>query len=371
MMTILPSRPRTPHPRSPRTLRISRFPRVARRSLNPRIICLTLTGSLVLAPLAGCTKSGGAGGQSKRQVRLSQPPKPPPSVPPRVDVPVDQGLRDLAWQELSLAKGSSNPLIRAHALEGMKDSVGANGADPIISGLYDEAAVVRFAAAMASGELKLQGARKPLLALVDDVDASVRVGARFGLHRLGDVSRSHDLEITAKDPLPRTRSDTALALGLMGEASAVNILIPMLADPDPAVRLQVAEALWRLGREDGLERLVSYSVSGHADEQMIALLALAAPRDRRVLGHITGNLTSDYEEVALVAARAAGMLGSDAGYGVAMKGYKSKDPRQRMLAALAFGSIGRPDAQDELAQLLRDPEHDVRIGAATALLMMR
>jgi HEAT repeat protein len=54
-----------------------------------------------------------------------------------------------------------------------------------------------------------------------------------------------------------------------------------------------------------------------------------------------------------------------------MKGFKSKDPRQRMLAALAFGSIGRPDAQDELAQLLRDPEHDVRIGAATALLMMR
>jgi HEAT repeat protein len=65
------------------------------------------------------------------------------------------------------------------------------------------------------------------------------------------------------------------------------------------------------------------------------------------------------------------MLGSDAGYGVALNGAKSKDPRQRMLAALAFGAIGRTDAQDELAQLLRDPDHDVRIAAATSLLMMR
>ena len=343
--------------------------RTPRTASLASLLTIALVASITV-PLAGC--GGGKGGKSsKREVRLNQPPKPPPPVPPRVDVPVDQKLRDLAWQELSIAKGSTNPIIRAHALEGMKDSVGANGADAIISGLTDDSPIVRFAATMAAGELKLAGAKKQLLALVDDVDASVRVGSRFALHRIGDVSRSHDLEITAKDPQAETRGNTALVLGLIGEPSAVNILIPMLADPNPAVRLQVAEALWRLGREDGLERLVSYSVSGHADEQMIAISALAAPRDRRVLGHITGNLVSDYEEVALVAARAAGMLGSDAGYGVALKGFKSKDPRQRMLAGLAFGTIGRTDAQDELAQLLRDSDHDVRIAAATSLLMMR
>ena len=334
-----------------------------------RFLGVLLVATIVLAPLSGC--GGNKNKKDARQVRLNQPPKPPPPVPPRVDVPADQGLRDLAWQELSQAKGSPNPIIRAHALEGMKDSVGANAADAITSGLSDEAPVVRFAATLATGELKLDQGKKQLIALVDDVDASVRVGARFALHRLGDVSRSHDLEVTARDPNPRTRGDTALVLGLIGEPSAANVLIPMLADQNAAVRLQVAEALWRIGREDGLERLVSYSVSGHADEQMIALLALAAPRDRRVLGHITGNLVSDYEEVGLVAARAAGMLGSDAGYGVALNGMKSRDPRQRMLAALAFGAIGRTDAQDELALLLKDSDHDVRLAAATALLQMR
>lgn len=337
-------------------------PSCPRIRLVARIVRVALLAALILAPLGGC-----AGGASAGQTRS----EPPPPVPPRVDVPVDQKLRDLAWQELSLAKGSPNPVIRAHALEGMKEGVGASAADAIISGLADDAAIVRFAAAMAAGELKLAEARKPLLQLIDDVDASVRVAARFALHRLGDTSRSHDLENTAKDPQARTRGDTALVLGLLGEPSAANVLIPMLADSDPGVRLQVAEALWRLGRDDGLERLVSYSLSGHADEQMIAISGLAAPRDRRVLGHITGNLTSDYQEVALVAARAAGMLGEDAGYGVALKGINSRDPRQRMLAALAFGAIGRTDAQDELAQLLRDPDHDVRIAAATSLLQLR
>ena len=44
-----------------------------------------------------------------------------------------------------------------------------------------------------------------------------------------------------------------------------------------------------------------------------------------------------------------GMLGSDAGYGVALNGMKSADKYQRHLAALAFAAIGRADSQDELA----------------------
>jgi HEAT repeat protein len=336
-------------------------------ALLSRMVCLGLA-LLVSAPLSGC---GGKGKGKNREVRLNQPPKPPPAVPPRQDVPVDQDLRARAWQELSVAKGSNNPLVRAHALEGMKDSVGASAADAIVSGLADEAGVVRFAATLASGELKLPGARPYLVRMLEDVDPSVRIGTRFALHRLGDKTHSHDLEVYAKDPSPRTRGDTALVLGMMGEPSAVNVLVPMLADNNAAVRLQVSEALWRLGSEAGLERLVSYSVSGHPDDVMIALTALAAPRDRRVLGHITGNLTSDYDEVSLVAARAAGQLGSDEGYGVALHGMKSRDPRQRMLAALAFGEIGRTDAQPHLATLLKDADADVRVGAATALLMMR
>jgi HEAT repeat protein len=55
---------------------------------------------------------------------------------------------------------------------------------------------------------------------------------------------------------------------------------------------------------------------------------------------------------------------------VALIGAKSIDPRQRLLAALAFGDIGRTDAQPVLAGLLTDSETDVRLAAAGALLQI-
>jgi HEAT repeat protein len=162
-----------------------------------------------------------------------------------------------------------------------------------------------------------------------------------------------------------------MVLGLTGEPSATRILAPMLYDPIPAIRLQAAESLWRLGDERGLEALVSTTLSKYPDDRMIALLALAGPKDPRVMGHVSGYLTSEYDEISLVAARAAGILGSDDGYGVALKSVASPDARQRLLAALAMGSIGRSDAQQPLNLLLHDQDQDVRIAAATALLQLK
>jgi HEAT repeat protein len=253
----------------------------------------------------------------------------------------------------------------------MKDTMGADATPTILKGLTDNSGLVRFAACLAAGELRLAQAKDALLVCSDDANPSVRIGAKFALHRIGDTRQSKDFERTAHDVSPRVRGDTALVLGLLGEPTAVNVLKPMLVDPSPAVRLQAAESLWRLGDQRGLESLVSASLSKFPDDQMLAILALAEPRDQRVLGHIQGQLTNDYEEVTLMAARAAGMLGSDDGYGVALKGARSGDPRQRMLAALAMGAIGRSDSQSSLSVLLKDTNQDVRIAAATAILQLK
>jgi HEAT repeat protein len=163
-----------------------------------------------------------------------------------------------------------------------------------------------------------------------------------------------------------------MVLGLLGEQTAVRVLRPMQRDAEPAVRLQVAEALWRLGDDDGLKMLVASAQSRFTDDQMIAVLSLAAPKDRRVMGHLRSSLTADYPEICLVAARAMGILGSDAGYAIAAEGAKSKDPRQRLLAAQALGAIGRTDAQGLLSDLLKDREStDVRLSAAQAILQLK
>jgi hypothetical protein len=114
--------------------------------------------------------------------------------------------------------------------------------------------------------------------------------------------------------------------------------------------------------------MIGLTASKYPDDQMFGLLALSARNDQRVRAHVRLALSHELPEVALVAARSMGTLGSDAGYAVAQNGAKSKDPRQRLLAALAFGAIGRADAQEVLAGLLKDAEPAVRVAAATAVL---
>src|SRR5258705_2577245 len=106
--------------------------------------------------------------------------------------------------------------------------------------------------------------------MVNHHTPQVRMAVRFALHRLGDVTYSKDLEITARDPEWQVRAETARALGLLGEPTAVRVLKPMLRDREDSVRLQAADSLWRLGSEEGLRGLVSASSSGYTDAQMIA-----------------------------------------------------------------------------------------------------
>jgi HEAT repeat protein len=263
------------------------------------------------------------------------------------------------------------PRVRAHAIEAMVLGMRGQAEPQIVAALGDSASLVRFAAAMAAGELKLESAREPLLDLVNDANPSVQVAAKFALHRLGDASRSHDLEVAIRSPEARVRGDTAIALGRLGEPTALPLLRSLHSDPDPAIRLQAAEARWVLADEQAAAVLITGTVSVHPDDQIMSVLALAMPRDRRVMEHVRSRLASEYVEVALAAARALGMLGSDEGYGLAVREMASEDPRRRLLAALALGAIGRADSQELLAKGLDDTDSHVRLSAAGAILQLK
>ena len=310
------------------------------------------------------------------------PPPPPPGYHRAQPTPIDLRLQGAARRELEAALRSPDELVRAHALETVADVAPADAAALVLPAFNDPSLLVRKAAAMTAGRLKLAAAHDRLLrmaasnAVTDPADPNqptyaiqARMAAIFALHQLGDTRYSHELERTAFDGRPQIRGDTALILELIGNTSAVPILYPMMKrDSSPNVRLQAAEALWKLGDARSEDVLVQATVSSFASDRMIALLALAGPRDQRALGHIEGMLTDDYPEVSLVAARAAGLLGSDAGVGVAERGTRSSDPMQRSLAALALGDIGRADSQRILAKLLDDDQPEVRLAAAGALL---
>jgi HEAT repeat protein len=261
-------------------------------------------------------------------------------------------------------------VLRENAVEaarGIRDPVATQ---IILRGLNDAQRVVRFRAALGAGEHRLAEARPPLEAMVErnDNDQHLRIACIFALHKLGVTDYSHDLEKTAVDDEPGVRGDTAFVLGLLGEKSGLKILKVLARDPDPVVRQRAWEAMWRLGDNDYVDELVGLSMSRFADDQQLAIMALAAPRNTSVREAVRTCLTADHVETSLVAARAMGMLGSDEGYGLAQKAARSNEGRQRFLAALAFGAIGRTDAQGTLRALMKDKDKRVRVAAATAVL---
>lgn len=326
--------------------------------MNKRLMAI-----LLAATLAGCA--------TRNDWKTPSPPPPVTPAPKYAPQSVSSELRAKARAELVAEAGSVDPFLRCNALEAMSETDPADAPAFVLKGLAAPEPSVRFAAAVAAGQMKLVDAYKPLFNIAYDPDLRVEAGVRFALHRLGDTRLSHDLERFAGNGDPHVRGTTAYVLGILGEPSATRMLITLLGDKAPSVRIQAAEALWRLGNDRGLKDLVAFSISGYPDDQIIALQAIAETGDQRVIQHVRGELQSDYEEVSLAAARGLGMLGSDEGWNIAVPAAKSKDPRQRSLAALAMGAIGRTDLQAYLKDLLADKEPTVRISAATAILQLK
>jgi HEAT repeat protein len=320
---------------------------------------------LLVLGLLGCEQT------AEHDRRFPPPPPPVPLAPTYHPEAIKPQLVQEAKQLLLAETQDANPVHESHALEALSEVDPADDAKPILNGLSSPEPVVRFSAAMAAGQIKLVDAYPILRSMADDPDMQVEVAVRFALHRLGDARLSHDLEKFAASADPHVRATVAQVLGYLMEPSATTMLHTMLQDPQSAVRIQAAGALWKLGDEKGLEDLVAYAISEYPDDQMVALVALAQPRDRRVIQHVRGELQDDYLEVSLAAARALGMLGSDEGWSIAVPAASSKDPRRRALAALAMGAIGRSDLQDRLKPLLEDPEPTVRISAAMAIMQLR
>jgi HEAT repeat protein len=294
-------------------------------------------------------------------------PAPPPPAPVVLNVPLHQQ----ALRVLLTCADSDDAHLRADSIEALQETGQPEAAAAAIKGLDDSAASVQFAACVAVGELRLERAHDQLLRLHDGQSpVTVRVSVLFALHRLGDTRYSHELEKLAADPSAEVRGKTAMVLGLLQEPSAIPMLLELRRDAEEPVRLEAATSLWCLGDERGLDDLAAAAVSQYPDDLILATLALAAPKNPRIIQHVRANLVTDYPEVELAAARAMGMLGSDEGYVIAMRGAQSSDPFQRSMAALALGSIGRSDSQRTLAKLLIDPIPSVRLSAATAILQL-
>ena len=315
-----------------------------------------------------------------------------PSMSRAPQVGADQAYID-ARTVLLQAVSDPDPMTRAHAYEGISQTLGTRDAGILMQGLDDEAVVVRFAATMALAELSYAPAKSRLLAIVQDRNADQRVvcAAIFGLHNLGDDRYAGQLAVLLTSDFPPGRATAAQVMGLMKEPSAAGPLRTALGDEkDPSVRISIDEALARLGDRRSAQALEAYARGYFLDMRLAAIPVLAevrAPHAERLLKRMFA--ASDGPPRVRVAA--AGGL-ADMGMGDrALYEYCVEclsDPQKayqdaygqdqaikslqinslRRLAAMSLGKLKWRESLDVLHEQLSAADGGTRVASAMAIL---
>ena len=313
-------------------------------------------------------------------------------------------LRERAIEMLTQLSLSTNPLVRANAIEGLHGA-GKRAEDVIRAGLKDDNAGVRFAAAMTAGKLRLKSSAAFVEALLSDPDPRVRAGALYALWALGKQTDPTPLGEFLMDPDPRIRSEAARVVGLMGNQSALPMLKSAAAEADRRNRLmgtlgdqqamlerlfqlQVAEAMTRLGDAgasdairaalypSGREGLESCAFAAHllgelreerAAAELVDLVEQATPetagnQDIRQRSFVQP------KEVRLAAATALAKMGFRDGTYVSQAYASDPDPATRVQVTFLHSASGRPADLASLATMMDDPDEMVRAAAAAGVL---
>ncbi len=294
-------------------------------------------------------------------------------------------LRERALDLLSEAGLSTYPLLRANAIEGLQPARAR--AEPLVrSGLNDENMGVRTVAAMTAGKLRLSESRAFIEPLLADESEMVRAAAIYALRRLGMGVSPTPLANFLHSPHANVRAHAAFILGELGDPSAVGMLTEAAGDDIPRaplvdvkiMRLQIAEALVKLGKDEALETVRASLYPSRPEEYETAALAaqiigqVGDQRSMSSLIYLTARVDEQQAtmpaEVRLAAAASLAQLGNPRGSFIADEFWRHDQASLRAQSAFVFGETAVMANLPKLKEMLDDESGLVRVAAAAAIL---
>ncbi len=315
------------------------------------------------------------------------------------EIQIDPQLAFLdASRTLRQASIDPDPLIRAHAVEALAKTLGAEAGAIYKQGLRDKYPIVRLASAMAIGDIQYTPAKEMLSAMAQPRDGDARaepdkrvfVAVIYALHRMGDTSHTNELGQLLFDEEKEIRAGVAHVMGRMGEQAAKDPLTGRLdLELEPMVRIQLVQSLALLGDSRSMTMLEAYTKLQWVEDRLVAIEAMElvpSERSKRVLATMLA--PRHPPQVRVKAAGGLGALGhaDDDAYELCLSALTDPDsilrefpgsggtvsPVQasslRCLATISLGKINRYEAIEVLHPLLEDPDGPVRIAAAMSLL---
>ena len=287
-----------------------------------------------------------------------------------------------AYRIIQNALDDTNPVARVNAIEVIATTGQFKLMPRVQRLLQDQFAPVRFAAALAVGDMRYSQAKSSLNPLLKDRDVNVIIAASYAMGRLGSTEYFEVLRKAIKSNDPTVRANAAFLLGKTGDKSSLDLLKSAQEDKDSndKVRFQILESRARLGDEEVLQKLWAIVYSAFADDRIMGIRAmglLGTPKAREIL---IVKLEDDVLEVRLAAAEQLGKLRDRIGETEVLDVFEKNltvgldteaIERANVLTALAIGEICTPDLENFLPKLLKNESKFVRIAAAKAVFQCK
>lgn len=314
--------------------------------------------------------------------QTAQPRSAPLLSPPVAKSPPPAATLDPPTQARQIVADSltdPHPQIRANAIEVVAATRDVRLMPKVHRLLTDEIVPVRFAAALAVGDLEYALARNDIIGLLNDPNPNIKIAASYAIWRLG-APEYYEILCKSLDSSDQTvRANAALLLGKSGRQEGIGPLYRTLrrTDSTDKVVLQAAEALAMLKDPQIYPKLWTRLISAYADDRMMGTRAMGALGTTEARNALTTMLDDSVPEVRLAAAEQLGKMGDPVGEPEVLEIIEKDlaagmDPqgqeRIRVLTAMAIGEIATPALMKHLPPLLRDASKVVRLAAAKAVL---
>jgi len=331
------------------------------------------TGLLARGLILACALVMSAGCEEPQKIGIA----------PKITQSVD--INDLTMQAYRIILDSlsdNDPSIRANAVEVVAQTGQIKLVPKVQRLLEDDIAPVRFAAALAIGDLEYSFGARGLQRLFKDPDSNVKIAACYGMVKLGSVKYREVLRRAVGSTDQTVRANAAFLLGKSRDRDALKLLYWAMQDKDSAdkVTYQAAESVATLGDERIYPKLWTMLLSVYADVRVMGVRAMGALGTRDARDALIRMLSDKVLEVRLAAAEQLGMLNDRSGEPEVLDVFNRKltsgmEPLDRervnVLTALAIGRIATPALMKHLPQFLTNESKAVRIAAARAVLQSR
>ena len=235
--------------------------------------------------------------------------------------------------------------------------------------MKDRSEDVQIAAIDALSRLKPPGAVEALAQAAGSEQVNIKITAVVGLGRTRSPGAVEPLLSSLEHFHPKVKSATARALGQVGDNRATEPLAVMLADPihRTPVRLAVVEALGLLGDTSAVPMLLLALGDGHGKVRVEAIQSLGRLKDPRAVPALS--LLLREPALALPVARALMTMGHAEAQPALIRGIRSEalGREAREACFLALGSIGTQATVGALTPFLKDEDLEIAQWSASAL----